>query len=865
MSIFTAGDRLGPYEILSPLGAGGMGEVYKARDTRLGRDVAIKISIENFSDRFEQEARSIAALNHPNICQLYDVGPNYLVMELIDGVPLKGPLPLEKALDYARQILDALDAAHSKGITHRDLKPANILVTKQGIKLLDFGLAKQSGPLKESDATQALTGQGAIVGTLNYMSPEQLQSKPADARCDIFSFGLVFYEMLTGKRAFEGSSAASVIAGILERPAPSIAEVAPPALDRILARCLAKDPEERWQSARDLRSALELTATPQVLPAASHRKPVGWVVAGFLAVVAAIAFWTSWRAPEPGEHPFMRFSLDLGRDALAGPRITAAISPDGTRLVFAEHGLLATRRLDQESPTLLAGTEGGIDPFFSPDSRWIGFFTDEKMKKVSVDGGAVVTLCDAPSARGASWGDNGDIVFTPSFGAGIGLSRVSSAGGAPQLLTKPGQGEVSHRWPQFLPAGDAVLFTSSAAAQDYENGSLQVLSLKTGKWKTVQRGGYYGRYLPTSATAGHLVYIHDKTLFAVPFDLNGIEVKGAPSPLLEEVATSPLWGSGRFDFSRNGTFVYDSGKSLDIQLVSLDSTGKMRPLLPPGSYYTGNLSPDGKRLALQLADDIQVYDLESARTTRLTFSHKNLGPVWAADGTHLVFASSESTGSFRLQWIRADGAGEPQTLLESKDEAVPFSFSPNGKRLCFSYSSHSAQGATGDIWTLPLDVSDSEHPRPGRAEIFTRRPGANSFAVFSPDGKWIAYTSNESGRSEVYVRPFPPPAAGNGGGKWQISYDGGTGAVWSRDRRELFFESLDSHIMVAQYHVDGTSFDAAKPRLWSSVEASALGFLDSQHLAAAVRPAALEQQSSLRVTVLLNFFDEVRRRVPVTK
>ena len=425
----SVGDRLGPYEILAPIGAGGMGEVYKARDTRLDRIVAIKVSKTEFSERFEREARAIATLNHPHICQLYDVGSNFLVMEYIEGAPLKGPLPLDQALKYAVQICDALDAAHKKSITHRDLKPANILVTKAGVKLLDFGLAKLGPAVKAGEATMtmALTGKGEILGTLFYMSPEQLQGKDADARSDIFAFGLVLYEMLTGKRAFDGSSQASVIAAILERPAPSVAEVATAALDRVLRKCLAKDPDDRWQTARDLKDEMEWIVG-QVPLQATGLSPTGhgpvpqrwpWIVVAALVIALAGAVWGWWRATRPVAHPLMYLSVDLGQDALLGggngtSRVALILSPDGTRLVYRTRGGLSTRLLDQPKATPLAGTEGADDPFFSPDGRWIGFFANGKLKKISVQGGAAVTLCDAPSEHGGSWGEDGNIVFAPN-------------------------------------------------------------------------------------------------------------------------------------------------------------------------------------------------------------------------------------------------------------------------------------------------------------------------------------------------------------------------------------------------------------------------------------------------------------------
>src|SRR5579862_4555165 len=421
----SAGDKLGPYEIFAPIGAGGMGEVYKARDTRLDRIVAIKVSKEEFSERFEREARAVAALNHSNICTLHDVGPNYLVMEYIEGTPLNGPLPLAEALKYAIAICSALDAAHKKGITHRDLKPANILVTKTGVKLLDFGLAKlgQDKPASEATLTMALTGKNEIVGTLYYMSPEQLQAQgtvqEVDARSDIFSFGLVLYEMLTGKRAFDGSSPATVNAAIMERPAPSIANVAPPALDRVLKRCLEKDPENRWQSVRDLKAELEWIAQAPsdgiTAPASTARRVwLPWVVAGVLGLVAAVTSWIAYSTHPAELKPLVRLDVDLGRDvyltAVGGSDVI--ISPDGTLIAYLSRGRLFTRRLDQESTTDLTIGQGATSPFFSPDGQWIGFTANGKVRKVSVEGGSEIVLCNSgASYTGGDWGDDGNIVL----------------------------------------------------------------------------------------------------------------------------------------------------------------------------------------------------------------------------------------------------------------------------------------------------------------------------------------------------------------------------------------------------------------------------------------------------------------------
>jgi Tol biopolymer transport system component/predicted Ser/Thr protein kinase len=867
------GETIGNYRITAKLGEGGMGEVYRATDTRLGREVAIKVAKEQFSERFEREAHAVAALNHPNICQLYDVGPNYLVMELVEGIPLKGPLPLEKAIEYAGQILDALDAAHKKGITHRDLKPANILVTKQGIKLLDFGLAKQTFPLKETDVTRALTEQGQILGTLQYMSPEQLQGKEVDARSDLFSFGCVLYEMLTGKRAFEGHSGASVIAAILERE-PEPLEVARP-LDRVVRRSLAKDPDQRFQTARDLKAALAwaLEQSPQVNAPSQSR--LVWV-AVVLAIIG-IAGWAGWwRVTRPVDRALMRLNVDLGPDAVAGQFTTTEISPDGARLVFPVKNpegkqALATRLLSETKHVVLSGTENGRDPFFSPDGKWIGFFADRKMKKISVHGGAPVVLCDAsPNPRGASWTEDGNIIAgLNTLGS---LSRVPAEGGTPQPVTKLQAGALTHRWPQALPGGERVLFTVSSTIVSFEDASIAAVSLKTGEIKILVRGGYFGRYLPTGDTTGHLVYVHEGVLFGVPFDPTRLELRGTAVPLLEDLAADPNSGGGQFSFSESGTLAYRAGKTSaqGWPVWWLDSSGKTEPLISQPSFYTTpRFSPDGGRLALVQVSgndrEIFIYDSQRDTMSRLTFNAALPGyPVWSPDGKHIVFYFS-SPGGYSLGWIRADGSGETQRLLDRKNLVSPVSFFSDGRRLAY----HEADpDSSNDLWTLPLDVSDPDHPTPRKPELFLRTPSNERDPAVSPDGRWIAYKSDESGRNEVYVRPFPGP-----GGKAQISNTGGQLPIWSRNGRELFFQNRDNRIMVTDYKVLGDSFIPDKPHLWVDQKLHDIHGLLNYDLAPdgkrfAIFPemkAPVEERGDLHVAFLLNFFDELRRRVPVNK
>jgi eukaryotic-like serine/threonine-protein kinase len=616
----SVGDKLGPYEIVAPIGKGGMGEVWKAYDPRLKRDVAIKVSVAQFSERFEREAHAIAALNHSNICQIYDVGPSYLVMEYIEGAPLKGPLPIAQALKYAVQICDALDAAHKKGITHRDLKPANILVTKSGIKLLDFGLAKigQSAmPIGDATLTMALTGKNEIVGTIYYMSPEQLQAQATgqeiDPRSDIFSFGLVLYEMITGKRAFEGSSPASVIAAIMERPAPSIADVAPPVLDRVLKTCLAKDPDERWQTARDLKRELEWIASATEsgsasvisAPSLSRLGRVAVAAAAVLAAALAGVAFVAYRATQPGElKPLMRLDADLGVGVSpgAGEGSVLAIAPNGSRLAFVTRSSdgkdhLALQLLDSGLSTVIPDTEGAAIPFFSPDSRWVAFFARGKLKKISVEGGKPTTLCEARNPRGASWGEDGNIVFAAENR--VPLSRVSSSGGDPKPATELDvkNGEISNRYPQVLPGGEAILFQSRTALGSNGEATIHVQSIKTGQRKTLVEGGSYAHYLPS----GHLIYMHLGELYAAPMDLKRLELTGPALPIVEDMRVG-FNGYAHFDFTPFGILTYVPATNGERSLSWMDNSGKLTPVqgVPPSNYMTVQASPDGTKLALGL-------------------------------------------------------------------------------------------------------------------------------------------------------------------------------------------------------------------------------------------------------------------------
>lgn len=842
----SAGDRLGPYEMVTLIGKGGMGEVWKARDTRLDRTVALKFSRTEFNERFEREARAVAALNHPHICTLYDIGPDYLVMELVDGEPLKGPLPIEKAVAYAGQILDALDAAHRKGIIHRDLKPANILVSRQGIKLLDFGLAKQSTGLKEYDATltNALTSQGQILGTLHYMSPEQLHGKEADQRSDLFAFGCVLYELISGRQAFTGESAASVIAGILEREPVSLSIHAP--LDRVIRTCLAKDPDQRFQSATDLKRALTWamdeppSSERQSRPASSI---MPWLVAASLAVVAALALWAPWRGSRvDAGKPLVQLDLEVGDDV-----DSFAISPDGLRLAVASKGRLGLRRLDQAKMTPLAGTEGAARPFFSPDGKWVAYFAGAKLQKIAVEGGVPVTLCDAPSPRGGSWGDDDNIVVT--LNASGGLTRVSPSDGASRPLLGGGT-QNARFWPQVLPGAKAVLFGDIMA-----QGAMSVLPVAGGDPKTLVEGSPFGRFLSN----GFLLYYQRGTIVAAPMDINRLTLTGPAVPLVDGVDYDRLLGAA-FDASRSGTVVYRRGAAERNRNVSwLSSSGNTEPILAkPGSYDSPLLSPDGKRIALTVEQagrqNLWIYHLARETMTQVTFDPElQNGPVWTPDGEFLMFA-----GGGRLSWIRADGSGKVERR-EAKVRASPWSFSPDGKWLVIFQD----DPQTGfDLLVIPVERTPGAM-RLGEPRPLLRMPGTQALPAFSPDGHWLAYQSDESGRFEIYVIPFSTD--GSKTGRWQISNQGGLTPRWSRDGRQLFYVGPDRRLMTAAYSAKGDSFQPEKPSVWSEKRLPGTGSRitydvapDGKRVMALFDAEEIKPETHLRV--MLNVGDELLRR-----
>jgi len=879
-----------------------MGEVYRARDTRLDRTVAIKILPAHLASdpvrkqRFEREAKTISGLNHPHICVLHDVGQqdgiDYLVMECVEGETLaqrleKGALPVEQVLKFGAHIADALDKAHRGGITHRDLKPGNIMLTQTGAKLLDFGLAKPlvlaSTATLTAAATQntPVTAEGTIVGTFQYMSPEQIEGKDLDGRSDIFSLGSVLYEMVTGRRAFPGKSNLSVASAILEKdPAPIIAlkPLTPPVLDHAIRRCLAKDPEERWQTARDLQLELkwmaeggsQSSATIPPAPLRRTRERLAWAAGAGVFALIALALGIGFVSRTPKQPQPMRLTAEIGADAnlysSQGP--SAILSPDGSRLAFLATDANQKRRvyirsLDQTQATALSGTENARNHFFSPDGQSLGFFADGKLKKISVQGDTATILCDAPDDRGGSWGEDGSIVFTPTFGSP--LFSIPSAGGTAKTLTTldTDTGEVSHRWPQVLAGGKFILFTSSAITGNYENADIVLYSVAARKKKILHQGGFYARYLPS----GRVVYMHEGSLLTIPVDLNRMETTGQPVRVLENVATNNGTGGAQFAFSQTGNLVYLSGGTVlrDMYLDWMDRQGNFTHLRRiPAQYFTPVFSPDGKRLAFAMPDggrnDVWVYAWESETLTRLTFDgESNSNPAWTPDGRRVTYSTIEKGTQSNLYWKRADGGGEVLQLTNSKNAKNPFSWRPDGKVLAFAQLNPQTRW---DIMTLSVQGNESSGWKVEEPKSFLNGAYDELDPAFSPDGRWVAYYSNESGGFEVYVRPFPGP-----GGKWQISTGGGMTPRWSANGRELFYHTLDNRLMVAEYTSSGDSFTAAGPRLWSPGQFTARGpnrnydvHPDGQRVVVMKIPDA-DIPTITKVSFIFNFFEELRRKV----
>ena len=808
--------RLGPYELVSSIGKGGMGEVWKARDPRLGRDVAIKISAAQFTDRFEREARAIAALNHSNICTLFDVGPNYLVMELVDGPTLaerilQGPIPLEEALGIAKQIADALEAAHEKGIIHRDLKPANIKIRPDGsVKVLDFGLAKAASEAVEygPDSPTMLSVGGMIIGTAGYMAPEQARGLAVDKRADIWAFGVVLYEMLTAKRLFEGATVSDSLVAILKEE-PDLT-VVPVKVQRLLRRCLEKDPRRRLRDIGDTMALLD-SEPLSTAPLQSGRGMTGWIAAGVMFGLATLLAFIHFREKAP-EAPVVRSSIvppektTFGFDV--GPNGVPALSHDGRRLVFGAKSAdgsarLWLRSLDSAAAQPLAGTEGADNayPFWSPDGYSIGFGAEGSLRKVNISGGPAVALADAPGFRGASWSPQGVIVFAPQS-AGP-LQRVLAAGGgtpAPVTELDPARKENSHRWPWFLPDGRHFLY-AAVVAGGVNDATILVGSLDSRETRIVARANSNAVY-----ASGYLLFLRDNILMAQSFDVKRLATTGEAFAVAGQVADHPRVVDGFFTVSDKGTLIFQSGVQATQTLTWLDRTGKhIATEGEPGQISNVSLSPDGNRAMVAVFDrsahnnDLWIYDLKRNLRSRFTFdpAAENAG-VWSPDGSQIVF-DSERKGHFDLYRKLSSGAGPEELLAADRTAKYPTSWTPDGKFVVYYSTSEQKRGF--DLWVLPLE--GERKPFPLVKNGFNVQHGQ-----FSPAGGWVAYASDETGRDEIYVAPFP-----GGGGKRLVSATGGILPRWRGDGKELFYISSDGRLMAAEIAIKGAELEigAAHP------------------------------------------------------
>jgi serine/threonine-protein kinase len=909
----TSGTKIGIYEVNSLLGVGGMGEVYRSLDSKLGRQVALKVlptSVAIDDDRlarFGREAKLLAALNHPNIAAIYgleDSGATHaLVMELVEGPTLadrlkSGPISSDEALPIAKQICEALEYAHERGIVHRDLKPANVKVTLEGTaKVLDFGLAKaleneivpvdlSSSPTMSRLATQA----GVILGTAAYMSPEQARGKSVDRRADIWAFGCLLYEMLTGKMAFSGETVSDTLAAIIkEQPDWSLLPASTsPRIRVLIQRCLQKDPRQRLQAIGDARIAIEevLCGAPDPASAAQPAAPIEtsspvpawrrllpWGVAAMLGAGLLLSLLTLRSSPPSALKPiFLNLSIPIDQklDLINGPAFV--ISPDGSRVAYviqdtaSGSGILYIRELDQNTAVRLDAVGLAAAPFFSPDSQWVGFFGDGKLKKVSVHGGAPIILCEVSGYRGGAWGPDGTIVFPNQFTSP--LYRIPSTGGTPTVFTHldATRSDITHRWPQFLPGGKSVLFTASSNNNFFAHASVVAAPLDTGLPKVLVENAYFGRYLP----GGYLAYMSQGVLFVVPFDANALKVTGTAIPAVQGVNSDLSNGGVQFSVAETGTAVYLSGgtQNLAMNIVELDRKGDSSVLIKnQADAASPRMAPDGKRVAFENGPaGIWVHDL--ARGTTTPIAPNTVGanfPIWSPDGQRITYSHPDNTArgpGQRIFWRRSDGTEQEEALTpESAQSSYPASWSPDGKVLAFEMLSPK-DGSCCDIWTVTLDASGKPQPPKLFIESINGVSGRSlAGPEFSPDGRWVAYVSTESGAPQVNVLPFPGP-----GGKWQVSTDGGVEPRWARKGHELYYLH-GSQLFAVPYTEDKNSFQPGKPQMlfenrfearapYTSYDTTP----DGQHFVA-IQAAAGRPATHTDPTVVINWIDEVKRTV----
>jgi len=831
----SAGTRLGPYEIVALIGVGGMGEVYRATDPRMGRDVAIKISAERFSDRFSREVHAVAALNHPNICHLYDVGPDYLVMELVEGPTLaekikQGVVPLDEALGIAKQIADALEAAHEKGIVHRDLKPGNIKLRPDGtVKVLDFGLAKvvetaEAGSRAEHSPTvtlDAATRVGVILGTAAYMPPEQARGKAVDKRADIWAFGVVLYEMLTGERLFEGETVSDTLIEVATKE-PNWERI-PAKAQRLLRRCLEKDPKRRLRDIGDAMPLLEPLPGPVLEGGATQSAPTQrqwlWPGLAMVFVIAALGLGFIAYRHMTEETPVLKFSVSPPERVSIESGPVLSVSPDGRHVAFVARvdgkGLVWVRDLNSLAARPLPGTEEETgDPFWSPDSRFIAFFAGGKLKKIDVTGGPAVPLCDGTGAVGGTWGKNDVIVFAPNP-TSI-LFRIPAAGGSatPVTALDKALSESAHRWPWFLPDGRHFLYT--AYSSDQEKIAVYIGDLDSKDDLKTRRRVLAANSNAVYAPPGYLLFMREQTLMAQPFDVGKAVTTGDPAPIAEQVDYLGSLSQGQFSSSQNGVLAYIvAGAQANRQLTWFDREGKnLGPVGEPGIFQTPALSRDGKQAALSRRDsqsaaraNLWLYDFTRAgASTRFTFdAYTDSFPVFSPDGSRIVFVSNRD-GARNLYQKLTSGARNEEPLLKSDESKSPSGWSPDGRFLLYTVTS---QKTRGDIWILPMEGSQKQ------PMLFQGTEFNESGAQFSPDGRWIAYQSDESGGYsggyEVYVREFSLGSDGKleATAKHQISTGGGRGPHWRDDGKELIYSSLDQRTVMSAEIVTTSGFHSS--------------------------------------------------------